>query len=157
VFLSQQLLGDQGRQVSCEIKASQSYIERHCQKKNSIRLFPNFTNMFLFVFFLKLILCWAMVAHAFNSSTQEAEVGRSEFKASLVYRLSSRTALSQKNKNKQDCFYVSVYVCTCRVVYVYMSIYSHMEAKEGTRSLKRCNWSYMHYVGIQTLLFMKCS
>ena len=33
-----------------------------------------------------------MVAHTFNPSTWEAEAGRSEFEASLVYRVSSRTA-----------------------------------------------------------------
>jgi hypothetical protein len=45
------------------------------------------------------------VAHAFNPSTQEAEAG--EFKASLVYRVSSRTAratqrnpVSKKTKKK---------------------------------------------------------
>jgi hypothetical protein len=50
-----------------------------------------------------------VVAHAFNPSTREAEAGISEFKASLVYRVSSRTArathretLSRKTKqNKQ--------------------------------------------------------
>jgi hypothetical protein len=55
-----------------------------------------------------------VVVHAFNPSTWEAEAGRSlEFKASLVYRVSSRTARAtqrnpvwkkqkQKNKNKQQ-------------------------------------------------------
>jgi hypothetical protein len=41
-----------------------------------------------------------MVAHAFNLSTQKAERGRqiSEFEASLVYRVSSRTArATQRN------------------------------------------------------------
>jgi hypothetical protein len=34
-----------------------------------------------------------MLAHAFNPSTQEAEAGRfSEFEASPVYKVSSRTA-----------------------------------------------------------------
>ena len=33
-----------------------------------------------------------MVAHIFNPNTQEAEAGRSEFKTSLVYRVSSRAA-----------------------------------------------------------------
>jgi hypothetical protein len=33
-----------------------------------------------------------VVVHAFNPSTQEAEAGVSEFKASLVYRVSPRTA-----------------------------------------------------------------
>jgi hypothetical protein len=51
-----------------------------------------------------------MVAHAFDPSTQEEEAGRriSEFEASLVYRVSSRTAratqrnpVSKKQKQKQ--------------------------------------------------------
>jgi hypothetical protein len=51
-----------------------------------------------------------VVAHAFNLSTQEAEAGRFEFEASLVYRVSSRTARatqrnpvskSKKIKNKK--------------------------------------------------------
>jgi hypothetical protein len=47
-----------------------------------------------------------MVVHAFNPSTWEAEAGRSlEFKASLVYRVSSRTARAipclEKNNNKK--------------------------------------------------------
>jgi hypothetical protein len=52
-----------------------------------------------------------VVAHAFNPSTREAEAGGFlEFEASLVYRVSSRTARAtqrnpvsknQKNKNKQ--------------------------------------------------------
>jgi hypothetical protein len=33
-----------------------------------------------------------VVAHVFNASTWEAEAGISEFEASLVYRVSSRTA-----------------------------------------------------------------
>ena len=49
-------------------------------------------------------LSQAVVAHAFNPNTLEAEAGRSEFKASPVYRVSSRTASStQRNlvsKNK---------------------------------------------------------
>jgi len=32
------------------------------------------------------------VAHAFNPSTREAKAGRSELKASLVYRVNSRAA-----------------------------------------------------------------
>ena len=47
---------------------------------------------------------WAVVAHAFNPSTWEAEAGgspSSEFEASLVYRASSRTArATQKGKKK---------------------------------------------------------
>ena len=49
-----------------------------------------------------------MVAHAFNPSTWEAEADRSEFKAILVYRVSSRTAratlrnpVSTKQKKKE--------------------------------------------------------
>jgi hypothetical protein len=50
-----------------------------------------------------------LVAHTFNHSTWEAEAGRflSEFKASLVYRVSSRTARAiqrnpvSKQTNKQ--------------------------------------------------------
>ena len=49
----------------------------------------------------------AVVAHAFNPSTWEAEAGGSEFEASLVYRVSSRTArviqrnpVSKKTKTK---------------------------------------------------------
>jgi hypothetical protein len=40
-----------------------------------------------------------VVAHTFNPSTWEAEAGRySEFKANLVYRVSSRTArAAQRN------------------------------------------------------------
>lgn len=36
---------------------------------------------------------WAVVAHAFSPSAWEAE---SEFEASLVYKMSSRTALHRK-------------------------------------------------------------
>jgi hypothetical protein len=49
---------------------------------------------------------WAVVAHAFNPSTWEAEAGGFlEFEASLVYKVSSRTATAiQRNsvsENKQ--------------------------------------------------------
>jgi hypothetical protein len=51
-----------------------------------------------------------MVTHAFNPSTQEADRGRriSEFEASLVYRVSSRTARAtqrnpvSKNQNQKQ-------------------------------------------------------
>jgi hypothetical protein len=50
-----------------------------------------------------------VVAHAFNPSTREAEAGGSEFKASLVYKVSSRTAraiqrnpVSKNQKKKKD-------------------------------------------------------
>jgi hypothetical protein len=50
-----------------------------------------------------------VVAHAFNPSTREAEAGGfSEFEASLVYKVSSRTAraiqrhpVSKKNQKKK--------------------------------------------------------
>jgi hypothetical protein len=55
--------------------------------------------------------CWPVGLHAFNPRTWEAEAGRiSEFKASLVYRVSSRTARAthrnpvwktKQNKTKQ--------------------------------------------------------
>jgi hypothetical protein len=58
--------------------------------------------------YLKLDLSRAVVAHACNSSTWEAEARQiSEFEASLVYRVSSRTAKAtqrnpvSKTKNKQ--------------------------------------------------------
>jgi hypothetical protein len=52
----------------------------------------------------------AVVAQAFNPSTWEAEAGGFEFKASLVYRVSSRTArATQRNpvskKTKRSIFY----------------------------------------------------
>jgi hypothetical protein len=44
-----------------------------------------------------------LVAHAFNFSTQEAEAGGAlEFKASLVYRVSSLTAKSYMEKLKKN-------------------------------------------------------
>ena len=40
-----------------------------------------------------------MMVHAFNPSTQKAEAGKiSEFQASLVYRVSSRTARAIQRK-----------------------------------------------------------
>ena len=52
--------------------------------------------------------CRAVVVHAFNPSTWEAEAGRlSEFQASLVYKVSSRTVRAiqrnpvSKNKNNK--------------------------------------------------------
>jgi hypothetical protein len=53
-----------------------------------------------------------VVAHTFNPSTQEAEVGRSEFKTSLVYRASKfqdsqgyrHTVTKTKIKQKQKGF-----------------------------------------------------
>jgi hypothetical protein len=45
----------------------------------------------------------SMVAHAFNPSTQEEEASGliSEFKASLVYRVSSRKTKKKKKKKKK--------------------------------------------------------
>lgn len=42
---------------------------------------------------------WAVVAQAFNPSTQKTETGEFEFEESLVYRVSSRTAsiITQRN------------------------------------------------------------
>jgi hypothetical protein len=46
----------------------------------------------------------AVVVHAFNPSTWKAKAGISEFEASLVYRVSSRTAMAMPkepvSKNK---------------------------------------------------------
>jgi hypothetical protein len=45
---------------------------------------------------------WVAAAHTFNLSAQEAVWPISEFKASLVYRVSSSTAgATQRNKEKQ--------------------------------------------------------
>jgi hypothetical protein len=40
------------------------------------------------------------MAHAFNPSHWEAETGISKFEASLIYRLSSRTAKATQRKPK---------------------------------------------------------
>jgi hypothetical protein len=50
----------------------------------------------------------AVVAHIFNLSTWEAWAGESEFKASLIYRVSSRATqrnpfLKQTNKQTNLC------------------------------------------------------
>jgi hypothetical protein len=42
-----------------------------------------------------------LVAHTFNPSTEQAEAGRSEFKASLIHRWSSRTARATQKKKKK--------------------------------------------------------
>jgi hypothetical protein len=58
-----------------------------------------------------------MVAHTFNPSTWEAEAGRFlEFEASLVYRVSSRTARAAENpclekpKKKKKLFICFMYI-----------------------------------------------
>jgi hypothetical protein len=58
-----------------------------------------------------------MVAHTFNPSTWEAEAGRFlEFEASLVYRVSSRTARAaekpclEKPKKKKKLFICFMYI-----------------------------------------------
>jgi hypothetical protein len=72
----------------------------------------------IFVFkcsFKKFSLQPGVVAHAFNPSTREAEAGGSlEFEASLVYKVSSRTARAiqrnpvsknqKKKKKKKEIF-----------------------------------------------------
>jgi hypothetical protein len=40
--------------------------------------------------FRNTVLCWPVVVHDFNPSTLEAEAVETEFKASIVYRASSR-------------------------------------------------------------------
>ena len=46
---------------------------------------------------------WAVVVHAFNPNTREAKGGSFKFEASLVYRVSSRTAkATQKNAEKLE-------------------------------------------------------
>jgi hypothetical protein len=50
---------------------------------------------------------WILVGHAFNPSTWEGELGDPEFKASLVYKASSRIARAKyrnpvSNKTKQN-------------------------------------------------------
>jgi hypothetical protein len=59
------------------------------------------------------------VAHAFNSSTWEAETGR--FEASLVYRVSSKTArlyrgTISKNQKKKKSVYIYIYM----YIYIYI-------------------------------------
>ena len=85
-----------------------------------VRRLAPFTPIAIFSCF-GLLLCWGRgvqlqvrisktiwaVASAFNPNTREAEVGGSEFKVSLVYKVSSRTAwatqrnpVSKKQKKK---------------------------------------------------------
>ena len=48
---------------------------------------------------LRRICDWVVVVHAFNPSAQKAEAGKSlEFQASLVYRVSSRTAKARLHR-----------------------------------------------------------
>lgn len=44
------------------------------------------------------VLNWAVVGHAFNPSTREAEAGGSALEASLVCRVGSRTARAPQRK-----------------------------------------------------------
>jgi hypothetical protein len=53
------------------------------------------------------------MTHAFIPSTQEADAGRSEFKASMVYRTSYRTARATQRNTVSSLFYfifINVYV-----------------------------------------------
>ena len=47
-----------------------------------------------------MLLCWVLMAHTFNLSPGEAEAGRqiSKFEASMLYRVSSRTARATQRK-----------------------------------------------------------
>ena len=70
---------------------------------------------FDFYYLKKFNISWALVVHALNTSTQEAEVGSQEdlceIEASLVYRVSSRTAktternpVSKKQTKKHNIY-----------------------------------------------------
>jgi hypothetical protein len=64
-----------------------------------------------------------LVAHSFNPSTREADRLISEFEASLVYRVSSRTAwATQGNPVLRKIVHVHMYMCVCVCVYVYVYI-----------------------------------
>jgi hypothetical protein len=81
-----------------------------------------------------------LVAHAFNPSTWEAEAGRflrriSEFKASLVYKVSSRTAratekscLENPPPLKKEPFLIVTYFVSCVTMVVCVS-----QCARGTR------------------------
>jgi hypothetical protein len=67
----------------------------------------NSPEFYLIKFWKNKEVSWAVVVCTFNPSTWEAEAGRFEFEASLVYRVSSRTARAiQRNpvskQNKQN-------------------------------------------------------
>jgi hypothetical protein len=72
-------------------------------------------NLFFIVFFpfSKFSLKPDMVVHALNPSSREAEAGGFEFKASLVYKVSSRTARAiqrnpvWKNHTKKILLYIT--------------------------------------------------
>jgi hypothetical protein len=55
----------------------------------------------------------AVVVHTFNPSTQRVEAGRSEFQASLAYRVSSRTARAREKTCLEERKKVCVCVCVC--------------------------------------------
>jgi hypothetical protein len=54
-----------------------------------------------------------MVSYAFNPSAEEAGAGRSGFKASLAYRVSSRTA--------RILFLLVSFVLFLKIYFIYMS------------------------------------
>jgi hypothetical protein len=66
-------------------------------KPRSLRTSCACFDFFFFFFFLegKKLLVWAVLAHAFNPSTWEAEAGRSEFQVSLGY--TKKPCLKQTN------------------------------------------------------------
>jgi hypothetical protein len=70
---------------------------------------------------LKTLMSWVVVAHTFDPSAWKAESRWiSEFKASLVYKVSSRTAratqrnpVSKKNKRKKEKTINELYFVSC--------------------------------------------
>jgi hypothetical protein len=68
---------------------------------------------------------WAVVVHALNPSTQESRGrGISEFKASLVYRVSSRTARATQRdpKRKEEIDFLLLF---SRDIYVFIFLNTH--------------------------------
>jgi hypothetical protein len=72
----------------------------------------------------------AVVAHGFNPSTWEAEAGGSEFEASLVYRVSSRTArVIQRNPvSKKIIIIIIIIIIILAPFPIYML---HLEEDSG--------------------------
>ena len=71
--------------------------------------FKSFLSTHSYMLSQKQTTSWAVVVHAFNPSTWEAEASGFEFEASLVYKVSSRTAratqrncLEKKRERKRE-------------------------------------------------------